>query len=55
MSDFSQVVSAPTGRFDGIERPYPASEVLRLRGSFPVEHTLALRCALKLWELLQGD
>ena len=55
MSDFSQVVSAPTGRFDGIERPYPASEVLRLRGSFPVEHTLARRGALKLWELLQGD
>jgi isocitrate lyase len=55
MSDFSQVVSAPRGRFEGIERPYPASEVLRLRGSFPVEHTIARRGALKLWELLQGD
>ncbi|HEY0165149.1 MAG TPA: isocitrate lyase/phosphoenolpyruvate mutase family protein, partial [Sphingomicrobium sp.] len=55
MSDFSQVVSAPTGRFDGIERPYPESEVLRLRGSFPVEYTLARRGALKLWELLKGD
>ena len=55
MSDFSEVVSAPTGRFDGIERPYPPSEVLRLRGSFPIEHTLARRGALKLWELLRGD
>ena len=39
MSDFSQVVSAPTGRFDGIARPYSVDEVLRLRGSFPVEHS----------------
>src|ERR671916_2994982 len=55
MSDFSQFVSAPSGRFDGIERPFPASEVLRLRGSSPVEHTLARRGALKLWEMLKRD
>ena len=55
MSDFGVVVSAPTGRFDGIERPYSAEDVLRLRGSFPIEHTLARRGALKLWELLQQD
>src|SRR5918998_2683910 len=55
MSDFSQFVSAPGVGLDGIGRPYPASEVLRLRGSFPVEHTLPRRGALKLWELLQGD
>ncbi len=55
MSDFSQVVSAPTGRFDGIARPYLPEDVLRLRGSFPIEHTLARRSALKLWELLQND
>jgi len=53
MADFGVVMSAPTGRFDGIERPYSADDVLRLRGSFPIEHTLARRGALKLWELLQ--
>lgn len=55
MSDFNQVVSAPSGRFDGIERPYSAADVLRLRGSIPVEHTLARRGALRLWELLNED
>jgi isocitrate lyase len=52
MTDFGDVVSAPTGRFEGIERPYSAEDVLRLRGSLPIEHTLARRGALKLWELL---
>jgi isocitrate lyase len=55
MASFGEVVSAPPGRFDGIERPYSADDVLRLRGSFPVEHTLARRGALRLWELLQSD
>ena len=55
MSDFGVVVSAPSGRFDGIERPYSADEVRRLRGSFSIEHTLARRGALRLWELLQRD
>jgi isocitrate lyase len=52
MTDFSDVVSAPAGRFDGITRPYDAAEVKRLRGSVPIDHTLARRGALKLWELL---
>jgi isocitrate lyase len=55
MPDFHDVVSAPTGRFDGIERTHSAADVLKLRGSFPIEHTLARRGALKLWELLQED
>ena len=55
MTRFDHVVAAPMGRFDGIERPYSADDVLRLRGSFPIEHTLARRSALKLWELLKGD
>lgn len=54
MTNFDQVVCAPTGRFDGITRPYGADEVLKLRGSFPIEHTLARRGAIKLWELLKG-
>ena len=55
MSDFSQVVSAPPGRFANIERPYSVDDVLRLRGSFAIEHTLARRGALRLWELLHQD
>jgi len=55
MASFGEVVSAPSGRFEGIERPYTADDVLRLRGSFPIEHTLARRGALRLWELLQQD
>ncbi|UAL48556.1 isocitrate lyase [Sutcliffiella horikoshii] len=39
-------------RWNGIERPYSAEEVLRLRGSIDIEHTLAKRGAQKLWDLL---
>jgi isocitrate lyase len=55
MRDFGQVVAAPEGRFEGIERPYGVEDVLKLRGSIPIEHTLARRGALKLWELLKQD
>jgi isocitrate lyase len=40
-------------RWEGIERPYDAEDVERLRGSVPVEHTLARRGAEKLWRLLK--
>jgi len=52
MRDFGLVVAAPESRFEGIERPYSVDDVLKLRGSIPIEHTLARRGALKLWELL---
>jgi isocitrate lyase len=39
-------------RWSGIERPYGAADVERLRGSVQVEHTLARRGAERLWELL---
>ena len=55
MTSFDQLIPAPPGRFDGIERPYCADDVLRLRGSIPIEHSLARRGALKLWELLNRD
>jgi isocitrate lyase len=55
MSDFGLVVAAPPGRFHGIERPYSVEDVLRLRGSVPIEYTLARQGALKLWELLHQD
>src|SRR5437867_10950290 len=42
-------------RWAGITRPYPASEVERLRGSIQVEHTLAQRGATRLWDLLSAE
>jgi isocitrate lyase len=55
MTDFSHLVPAPVGRFDGISRPYRPAEVERLRGSLPVEHSLARRGAARLWELLTTE
>ena len=42
-------------RWKGIERPYTAEDVLRLRGSVHIEHTLARMGAERLWELLQTE
>jgi isocitrate lyase len=42
-------------RWKGIERPYTAADVLRLRGSIHIEHTLARLGAERLWELLQSE
>src|SRR3954471_20413608 len=39
-------------RWEGVERPYDAAAVEKLRGSFQVEHTLARRGAERLWTLL---
>ncbi len=39
-------------RWNGIKRNYTAEDVVRLRGSLTVEHTLARRGAHKLWTLL---
>jgi len=55
MTSFDECVPAPPGRFEGIDRPYTAEDVLRLRGSIPVEHTLARRGALRLWQLLREE
>ena len=55
MTSFDQYIPAPPGRFDGIDRPYSADDVERLRGSFVPDHSLARRGALKLWELLKRD
>src|ERR1700712_5105623 len=39
-------------RWKGVKRGYSAADVIRLRGSLPIEHTLAKRGAEKLWNLL---
>ena len=43
----------PADRFDGITRDYTAADVVRLRGSVKVRHTLAEIGADRLWDLLK--
>ena len=52
---FQDIVKAPAGRFDGIERDYSVEDVKKLRGSVQVEHTLARLGAEKLWNLLNTE
>ena len=54
-SFYDLVPSAPEGRFDGIERPYSVEDVEKLRGSFPIEYTLATRGSNKLWNMLHTE
>ena len=42
-------------RWADVYRPYSAEEVVRLRGSLVVEHTLATRGAHKLWDLIHNE
>ena len=46
---------AENPRWKGIKRPYAAEDVVRLRGSLHVEHTLARRGAEKLWKLVTEE
>ena len=46
---------AENPRWKGIKRGYSAEEVVRLRGSFPIEYTLARRGAEKLWDLVNNQ
>ncbi|MEM1133121.1 MAG: isocitrate lyase [Pseudomonadota bacterium] len=55
MTDFSDLIPAAPGRFDGINRHYTADDVAKLRGSVPIEYTLARRGAEKLWDLLHTE
>ncbi|MDU0371088.1 isocitrate lyase [Hymenobacter endophyticus] len=46
---------ASNPRWKGIERPYSAADVLKLRGSVQVEYTLARRGAERLWAQLHSE
>ncbi len=46
---------AENPRWKGIVRGYSAADVVRLRGSIPIEHTLAKRGAEKLWHLVTTE
>ena len=42
-------------RWQGVERAYTPEDVLRLRGTLPIEHSLARHGAEKLWKRLTTD
>lgn len=42
-------------RWTGVERPYQAEDVVRLRGSIRIAYTLAQRGADRLWQMLQTE
>ncbi len=42
-------------RFDGVTRSYAVNDVVRLRGSVKIEHTLAELGARRLWDLLHSE
>jgi isocitrate lyase len=42
-------------RWKGVKRSYSAADVVRLRGSLPIEHTIARRGAEKLWNLVNTE
>jgi isocitrate lyase len=56
MLTFEKLVpSATKDRFAGIHRSYEPNDVLRLRGSLQIHHTLAELGANRLWDLLHGE
>lgn len=42
-------------RWNGVERPYSAEEVLKLRGSYQLDYTIAKMMSEKLWEKLNSQ
>ena len=46
---------AENPRWKGVRRDYTAADVVRLRGSVQIEHTLARRGAEKLWKLVNEE
>jgi len=46
---------AENPRWKGVTRTYSAEDVVRLRGSLQIEHTIAKRGAVKLWDLLNNE
>ncbi len=45
---------AEDARWQGVQRPYAAEDVIRYRGSLAIEHTLAARGAERLWQLMNS-
>ncbi len=47
--------TSPNSRWRGIERPYTAADVARLRGTVRIEYSLARQGAEKFWRLLETE
>ena len=46
---------ADNPRWENVKRPYSAEDVVRLRGSIRIEHTLARRGAERLWQMVNEE
>ena len=46
---------AENPRWNNVKRPYSAEDVIRLRGSIKIEHTLAQRGSEKLWKMVNDE
>jgi isocitrate lyase len=56
MPTFQDIVpSAPQGRFDDVLRNYSPADVIRLRGTTAIRHSLAEMGANRLWHLLKKE
>ncbi len=56
MTDFYKLIpNAPKNRYQGIERPYMAEDVKRLRGSIEIRYSLAEAGAARLWQLIESE
>ena len=56
VNSFKTLVSAEdSNRFEGIKRNYTPEQVNKLRGSLPVQYTLAEYAANKLWSLIKNE
>ena len=42
-------------RWIGVQRPYKAEEVLKLRGSYKLDYTIATEMSKKLWDKLNNQ
>jgi isocitrate lyase len=42
-------------RWKGVQRPFKAEDVVRYRGSVPIEHSLARRGAERLWKMMHTE
>ena len=42
-------------RWIGVQRPYKAAEVLKLRGSYKLDYTIANEMSKKLWDKLHNQ
>ncbi|MCH8334218.1 isocitrate lyase [Candidatus Sumerlaeota bacterium] len=42
-------------RWNGVKRPYQAADVMKLRGTMKIEHTLASHGAERLWTLMHDE